>query len=119
MRRRGDSRAGKDDPVRVFGILTVTSPEAVVTTLSRWPLRGAGLAAFVRSRADRGGGLGLHEQLQHRLPGRAHQIHTVSGAQRLRQLEQGRLVQGHRMSPSLRVAWSLLAEPHAVTRSRW
>ena len=39
MRRRGASSAGKNDPVRVFGIRTVTSPEAVVTVLSRWPLR--------------------------------------------------------------------------------
>ncbi len=39
MRRRGASSAGKNDPVRIFGIRTVTSPVAVVTSLSRWPLR--------------------------------------------------------------------------------
>ena len=58
-------------------------------------LGGAGLGPFVRGGADDGGGLGLHEQLQHGLQRRAHQVHTVAGAQCLRQLEQGRLGQGH------------------------
>ena len=39
MRRRGASSAGKNDPVRVLGIFTVTSPTPVVTVLSRVPLR--------------------------------------------------------------------------------
>ena len=54
-------------------------------------LGGAGLGPFVRGGADDGGGLGLHEQHLHRLQRRAHQIDAVAGAQRLRQLEQGRL----------------------------
>ena len=39
MRRRGLSSAGKNDPVRTFGIFTVKSPAVVVTVLSRVPLR--------------------------------------------------------------------------------
>jgi hypothetical protein len=39
MRRRGASSAGKNDPVRTFGIFTVKSPAVVVTILSRVPLR--------------------------------------------------------------------------------
>ena len=38
-RRRGQSSDGKNDPERTFGILTVMSPVAVATSLSRVPLR--------------------------------------------------------------------------------
>jgi hypothetical protein len=39
MRRRGSSSEGKNDPVRVLGIFTVTSPTPVVTVFGRLPLR--------------------------------------------------------------------------------
>jgi hypothetical protein len=39
MRRRGESSEGKNEPDLTFGILTVMSPVAVETSLSRVPLR--------------------------------------------------------------------------------
>ncbi len=42
----------------------------------------------------------------------------ISTAKRLRQLEQGRLVQGHGVDPFYKSAWSLLTEPHVVAPSR-
>jgi hypothetical protein len=39
MRRRGSSSDGKNAPVRILGIVTITAPLAVVTVLGRLPLR--------------------------------------------------------------------------------
>src|SRR5512135_3744267 len=39
MRRRGSSKEGTNEPVRVLGIVTVTSPAAVVSVFGRDPLR--------------------------------------------------------------------------------
>lgn len=38
-RRRGSSSDGNNDPVRVLGIATSTSPAGVDTVRGRWPLR--------------------------------------------------------------------------------
>ena len=64
---------------------------------------GAVLGAFVWGRADHAGGLGIDERLEHEAEHLTHQVTVISGAQHLGELEQGRLVQGHPLSPVLRV----------------
>ena len=66
-------------------------------------VRNAVFGPLVRSCADRGGGLGVDEGLEHEPEHLTHHIAAISGAQHLGELEQGRLVQGHRVSPVLRI----------------
>lgn len=66
-------------------------------------VRGAFLGALVWCGADHRGGFGIDQGLEHEAEHLTHHIAVVSGAQCLGELEQGRLVQGHRVSPVLRV----------------
>ncbi len=61
-------------------------------------LSGAGLGALVRAGADHRGQLGLDQRLIQRLGRRPDSIVNLGGLQCLQQLEQGRLVQGHRVA---------------------
>ena len=54
------------------------------------------LGAFVAAGADPLGGFGFDQLLHHHADRLADQIHAVTGAERLEQLGQGRLGQGHR-----------------------
>jgi hypothetical protein len=58
---------------------------------------GAGLGALVRVGADVRGRLRVDQRLQDGVQQPAHQLTIIGAAQRLGQLEQGRLVQGHRV----------------------
>jgi len=51
----------------------------------------------VRAGTDVGLGLGVDQRLQDRVQQTPHQLTLIGAAQRLGQLEQGRLVQGHRV----------------------
>jgi hypothetical protein len=61
-------------------------------------LRGAGLAALVRAGADHRGQLGLDQRLIQRLGRGANPVVDVGNLQCLEELDQGRLVQGHRVA---------------------
>jgi hypothetical protein len=80
-----------NDPVRTFGIFTVRSPAAVVTSLSRVPLRWVVLPSvrLCRPGADMRGRLRVHHGVKHAAEQPAHQLAAVGGAE---QLEQGRIV---------------------------
>jgi hypothetical protein len=60
----------------------------------RWPV--AGLGAFVRGRAEHGGQLGLDQGLVDRLRGLTDAVAHVGSAQCFENVDQCRLVQGHR-----------------------
>ena len=60
-------------------------------------LRGAGVGAFVRMRADHRGQLGLDQRLVDRRRRRADPVSDISLLQCVQHLEQGRLGQGHRV----------------------
>src|SRR6185312_5112584 len=60
-------------------------------------LRGAGLGPLMRLDADPRRRLSLDQRLEHRLHRPADDIVGVSGLQRIQQLEQGRLIQRHRV----------------------
>jgi len=55
------------------------------------------VAALVQAGTDMGLGLGVDQRLQDRVQQTAHQLTLIGAAQHLGQLEQGRLVQGHRV----------------------
>jgi DNA invertase Pin-like site-specific DNA recombinase len=59
----------------------------------------ARVGALVRAGADVRGRLPVHQGLQHRLEQLAHQVAAVGALHHLGELDQGRLVQGHRVSP--------------------
>jgi hypothetical protein len=61
-------------------------------------LGGAGLGALVRAGADHRGQLGLDQRLVERLGGGADAVVDLGGFECLEELEQGRLVQGHRVA---------------------
>ena len=62
---------------------------------------GAGVASFVGTSTELLGGLGFDECLQHQAHGLTEQVEVSTGAQRVEQVGQGRLVEGHRFgSPS-------------------
>jgi hypothetical protein len=61
-------------------------------------LGGAALGALVRRRADHRGELGVDQRLVERLGGGADALVNVGGFECLEELEQGRLVQGHRVA---------------------
>ena len=63
-------------------------------------LRGPGVGAFVAGGADRVGELGLDQSLVDRLRRLADTITDIGGLECLQDVEQGRLVQGHRVAPS-------------------
>ena len=89
-------------PLRSFGIRSSTSPALVDSSRGRCPLRSVTRvsAALVRCGADPLGRLGFDQFLQHQPDRLTDQIHAVTGAERLEQLGQGRLGQGHRWTPS-------------------
>jgi len=62
-------------------------------------LGDADIGVLVRAGTDPGGRLRIHQRLQHRERKPADQLTPIGAAQHLGQLEQGRLVQGHRVSP--------------------
>ncbi len=66
-----------------------------------WPgavaLVGARVAALVRFGADERGRFGVDERLEHHLDAGADQIDVAAGAQRVEQLGQVKLVEGHRV----------------------
>jgi hypothetical protein len=99
MRRRGVSRDGKVGPGAGLGDFTIKSPLVVETILSRVPLRNvaAGVRLLVQFAADVLGRLRVDQGLQDRVQQLSHQLTTIGAAKRLGQLEQGRLVQGHRV----------------------
>jgi hypothetical protein len=81
----------ENDPVGAFGIFTVRSPAAVVTSLSRVPLRWV---VRVSDRSCRPapmwrGRLGVDHGLEHPAEQPAHELTAVGGAAHL---EQGRIV---------------------------
>ena len=99
MRRRGSSSAGKKLPSRSLGMASSTSPALVDSSRARLPLR----CVRARRRCARSG--------RRRSPGspRARsapaarsciasrdEVDVAAGAQRVEQLGQGRLVEGHR-----------------------
>src|SRR5512132_1668550 len=98
MRRRGSSRAGKNEPSRSFGMRSSTSPALVDSR--RGPgavaMGGAGVGALIGSGADVLGGLGVDQGLQHQGQALADDVQVTAGAQRPQQISNGRLVQGHR-----------------------
>ena len=80
-----------------------TSPALVDSSRARVPLRWVvrAVAAFVAAGADVLGRFQLDERLQHELHRLAHEVQVAAGAQRVEQLGQGRLIEGHRgRSPS-------------------
>ena len=85
---------------------------SLLTSRTRCPRRGLG--ALARCSADRRGQLGLDQCLIDRFGCLPHSIADLGDLQRLQHLEQGRLVQGHRVScPSART-WSV-----SLTVTRW
>ena len=63
-------------------------------------------------------GFQLDQRLQHQLHRLAHEVDVAAGAQRVEQLGQGRLVEGHR-GVLLRDPWSEHAEDHTVAPPQW
>jgi hypothetical protein len=59
-------------------------------------VRGAVIGALIATGADHLGGLDLDQLLQRDTDGFTDQVDAVTGAERLEQLGQGRLGQGHR-----------------------
>jgi hypothetical protein len=53
----------------------------------------------VRGRADRRGGLGIDEGLEHEAEHLTHHIAAVGVVEQLGDLEQGGLIHGHRVNP--------------------
>ena len=98
MRRRGSRMQGKNEPLRSLGILQLD-----VAGLGGQQL-GAGAVAFgdtllgalVALGADHARGFELDELLEHGADRLADHVDTIAGAERLEQLGQGRLGQGHR-----------------------
>ena len=91
MRRRGASRAGKNDPVRTFADLHCQVPcsgrdELVAGAVA---LGRASVAALVSVGADVRGRLGVDDGLEHPAEQPAHELAAVGGAEHL---EQGRIV---------------------------
>jgi hypothetical protein len=72
----------------------------------------------MRVSADERRRFGVDEGLHHRGEQPAHQLTVIGAAHHLEQLEQGRLVQGHRVDLLLRVPWRVLPEPDAVAPQR-
>ena len=76
------------------------------------------VAAFrgtlVQGGADRIGELGLDQRLIHRLRGVADTIADIGDLECVKNVEQGRLVQGHRVAPLYEFLWRDHAERHAV-----
>src|SRR3989442_155195 len=98
IRRRGSSNAGKNEPERSLGMRSSTSPALVDS--SRPPaaiaVGRALVAPLVASGANRLGGLELDELLEHERHRLAQDVLAAAGADRVEQLGQGRLWQGHR-----------------------
>jgi hypothetical protein len=57
---------------------------------------GAGVGALIGPGADVLGGLGVDQGLQHQGQALADDVQVTTGAQRVQQIGNGRLVQGHR-----------------------
>ena len=78
-------------------------------------LRHPRTGALMRPGTDRRGRLRVDQRLEHRLHRPAHHITGIGGFQHLKQLQQGRLVQGHRVHLLLReFPWSDLAKTHTM-----
>ena len=63
---------------------------------------GAGVAAFVQGGADRVGELGFDQRLVDRLGGLTDAVTDIGDLECVQDLEQGRLIQGHRVVPLYR-----------------
>ncbi|KRF40081.1 hypothetical protein ASG96_03925 [Terrabacter sp. Soil810] len=89
---------GKKLPLRSFGIRSCTSPAVVVNTRGRVPLRSVlrSCVALVPAGADHLRGFDLDQLVQRQLDRVLDQVHPLPSAERLQQLGQGRLRQGHR-----------------------
>lgn len=85
IRRRGCSRVGKNEPVRVLAIFTDRSPEVVETTFVGLPLPCVVRVSFCSCMPapDVLGGLRVNERLEDRLEQGAHQLAVIGGAHRL------------------------------------
>jgi len=53
----------------------------------------------MRLGADERRRLGIHQQLQHRGQQPAHQLATIGASHHIKQFQQGRLIQSHRVNP--------------------
>ena len=85
--------------MRVFGDLHRKVPRGRGDHLGAGAvaLGGSGVVLLVHAGADVLGGLGIDERLEDRVEQGAHELAVIGGAHRFGQLEQGRLVQGHRV----------------------
>src|SRR5665647_1320310 len=63
-------------------------------------LGGPGVVLLVHAGLGMSGGLGVDQRLQDRVEQGAHQLAVIGGAHRFSQFEQGKLVQGHRVTPT-------------------
>ena len=99
---------GEERSERTFGILTVRSPAVVVTSLSRVPLRwvvrvavrssGPAPTCAVASASINACSIACSSR---RITSPPSALRSASVKQCIGQLEQGRLIQGHRVSPLL------------------
>ena len=117
----GGARAGwARTSRRSFGMRSSKSPAVVDRILLRWPLRWL-VRVSVRSPrpgTDHRGELGLDQGLVDRFGRLAHPVTDLGDRECPRHLEQGRLVQGHRVScPSARTLVGL-ADRHTVAPQR-
>ena len=83
-------------------------------------LRQPAARALMRTGADHRGELGLDQRLIDRLGRRPDPILDIRDLQYLQQLEQGRLIQGHRvLCPSAKTIGVGFADHHTVAPSTW
>ena len=95
LQQRGEERPGPQlgDPQLQIPGRRRQDPGAGAVALG-----GAGIGALVRAGADHRGQLRLDQRLVERLGGGADAVVNLGGFECLEELEQGRLVQGHRVA---------------------
>jgi len=77
------------------------------------------VGAFMQLSADVGRSFSVHHTLKHPAKEPAHELTAIGGAEHLDHLEQGRIIQGHRVeSFSVSNFGRLLAKRHAVALQR-
>ena len=98
-----DPAAGFENAGEERALPQLRDPQLDVAGLGRQQLRAGAvafghsvLAAFVAVGADNPGGFELDQLLQHGADRLADHVNAVAGAERVQQLRQGRLGQGHR-----------------------
>ena len=89
---------GKNEPFRSLGIRSSTSPALVASSFAPGAVAFGDpvVGAFVPVGADHARGFELDELLQDGADRLADHVDAITGAERLEQLRQGRLGQGHR-----------------------